>query len=530
MAATQTVSQHPQQCNLTQIAPKRGVVTLFGYGINVHVNHGHLIFQDGIGPTRREGRLSRVRHGLRRLVIVGSDGVVSLAALRWLADQNASFVMLDRNGTVLATTGPVRTADLRLRRAQALAHQSGAALRIVRELISQKLTAQERLAREQLNASNVADTIARCRAALPTSKTMQQVRIFEANAGLAYWSAWRDIPVRFSKVDVRRVPDHWLTFGSRVSPLSASPRLAVNPANSMLNYLYALLESETRLAAAAVGLDPTLGLLHADTQYRDNLACDLMEPVRPHVDTYLLDWITNGLMRHEWFFEQRNGNCRLMGPFAVRLSETTTAWGNAVAPIVEQVAHNLWVTIRASRDSAPHTYLTQRHRREAKGRLDLPVVDPPRPPKLCSVCGTNVATNNTYCASCAVGARTETLVEAAKKGRIAAQSEKAQAKRAENRRRNAAAQKAWQLTDKPAWLTTEAYRERIQPNLTGVTIPALMKTLDVSKPYATDIRAGRRTPHPRHWLTLAELIGIRKPKLSHGDSKSDSHTTNRAPA
>lgn len=27
-------------------------------------------------------------------------------------------------------------------------------------------------------------------------------------------------------------------------------------------------------------------------------------------------------------------------------------------------------------------------------------------------------------------------------------------------------------------------------------------------PYAADIRAGRRRPHPRHWLALAELAGI----------------------
>jgi len=51
--------------------------------------------------------------------------MVSLAALRWLADQNASFVMLERNGKVLAVTGPVCPSDARLRRAQALAHSSG---------------------------------------------------------------------------------------------------------------------------------------------------------------------------------------------------------------------------------------------------------------------------------------------------------------------------------------------------------------------------------------------------------------------
>jgi len=64
---------------------------------------------------------------------------VSLAALRWLADQKAAFVMLERDGSVLAVTGPVRPSDARLRRAQALANHSGAALQIARELITQKM-------------------------------------------------------------------------------------------------------------------------------------------------------------------------------------------------------------------------------------------------------------------------------------------------------------------------------------------------------------------------------------------------------
>jgi CRISPR-associated endonuclease Cas1 len=509
MAAKQTVPQHPQQCNFTPITPKHGVVTLFGYGINVHVNHGHLIFQDGIGPVRREGRLPRVRHGLRRLVVVGSDGMVSLAALRWLADQDASFVMLDRNGSVLATTGPVRTTDARLRRAQALAQQSGVALHIVRDLIAQKLVGQERLAREKLADCSAADTIARMRADVSRAGSMQEIRLLEANAAYAYWSAWRGISIMFSKMDLRRVPHHWLTFGSRVSPLTASPRLAVNPANAILNYLYALLESETRLATAAVGLDPALGLLHADTQWRDNLACDLMEPVRPQVDAYLLDWITRGVMRREWFFEERTGTCRLMGSFTVGLSETAMAWRQAVSPIVETVVRNLSSTMRVSaRQIMAATHLTQRHRREAKGRLDLPVLNPPRPPKLCSICGSNIPTDKTYCASCAVGVRTEALVKAAQKGRVAAQSAEAQASRAENRKRNAAAQRVWRQADKPAWLNERTYQQKIQPRLSAITIPALMSALNVSKPYAADIRAGRRQPHPRHWLILARLVDV----------------------
>src|SRR5882762_8749490 len=124
MAASANVSQFSQSRNL--LVPRHGVVTLFGYGIRVYVDRGHLVLKDGIGSDRCEARFARVGHGLRRLVVIGSDGMVSLAALRWLADQHAAFLMLDRDGSVLATTGPVRPPDARLRRAQAFAEESGA--------------------------------------------------------------------------------------------------------------------------------------------------------------------------------------------------------------------------------------------------------------------------------------------------------------------------------------------------------------------------------------------------------------------
>lgn len=75
----------------------------------------------------------------------------------------------------------------------------------------------------------------------------------------------------------------------------------------MLNYLYAILESEARLAASELGLDPGIGMLHSDTRTRDSLACDLMEPIRPQVDAFLLDWLRRAPLQREWFFEQRDG-------------------------------------------------------------------------------------------------------------------------------------------------------------------------------------------------------------------------------
>jgi len=112
----------------------------------------------------------------------------------------------------------------------------------------------------------------------------------------------------------------------------------------MLNYLYAILESEARLAISELGLDPGIGFLHSDTRTRDSLACDPMEPIRPQVDRFLLDWLRRVPLQREGFFEQRDGNCRLTGDFAVELSETSKIWRQALGPFAEPIAHTLWST------------------------------------------------------------------------------------------------------------------------------------------------------------------------------------------
>src|SRR5207244_10646975 len=150
----------------------------------------------------------------------------------------------------------------------------------------------ESLVRNKLNDSTAADVIAQFRERVSGAEKLETIRLLEAHAAVSYWSCWNTLPVKFPRQDHRRVPEHWRIFGTRKSVLTGSPRLAVNPPNAMLNYMYALLESESRLAAASVGLDPGIGVLHVDTDARDSLACDLMEPARPHVDAHLLKWIT----------------------------------------------------------------------------------------------------------------------------------------------------------------------------------------------------------------------------------------------
>jgi CRISPR-associated protein Cas1 len=487
---------------------RSGVLALFGYGIKVRMQCGHLEIEDGIGPDRRKIRLARVGHRLKRLVIVGSDGFVSLAALQWLADQDASFVMLKPDGTVLATTSPVRPSESKLRRAQALAHSSEVALRISRDLIARKLSGQEDVARNKLLDTRTADLIGRFRSELPNADSISSVRLIEAQAARVYWQAWSTLPINFPKSDLPRTPLHWLTFGARVSPLTGSPRLAANPPNAILNYLYSVLESEARLAAATLGLDPGLGVLHVDTSARDSLACDLMEPVRPQVDGYLLDWITRQPLRRDWFVEQRDGNCRLTSSFAARLCETIPIWRRLVAPIAEWVARAIWSTIRKP-DSPMSTRLTQNNKRLAKGAAtQSPFERVPSQENICAGCGKPIRRSSTHCPDCSLKNSTASLIAGARLGRVIGHTPVSEARRRESKQRHDLARQNWSSSDHPTWLTEDFYAKEIQPRLKGSTLSKIALALGVSIPYASDIRKGTRRPHPRHWLTLLKLIGM----------------------
>jgi CRISPR-associated endonuclease Cas1 len=489
-----------------------GVVTLHGYGISARVDRGHLILEDGVGPRRRLGRFARIGHGLERIAVIGAEGAVSLAALRWIAAQNAALVMLDRDGSVLTTIGPVRSSDSRLRRAQSLAHHSGAAIEISRGLISQKLEGQGRIVRDEFNNSPFADRIDFLRSELTNSNSIEAIRQIEAVAAKLYWSVWRDLPVRFPTADYPRVPQHWCSFGTRKSALTGSPRLATNPPNAMLNYMYALLESESRLAASAVGLDPGIGVLHVDTDARDSLACDLMEAVRPHVDAYLFKWLVGGLLRRDWFFELPNGNCRLMAPFVERLSQSLPVWARIVAPTTEWVAKRLWsATSRVNKLKAPATCLTQTHRRSAKRDSDPPISGPEGALPLCQTCGRAITAGHRYCSTCSIAISARELVKGAQQGRLASHSEEAQASRSEKGRSNTTARWAWRVSNQSNWISEQTYSEKVRPRLEGIPVRIVASALGVSLPYASNVRSGKRKPHERHWLTLAQLANIQEP-------------------
>src|SRR5829696_1733515 len=115
--------------------PRNGVLVLTGYGIRIAVERGHLTVNDGRGTERREARFSRASRDLKRLVVIGHTGSVSLEALRWLRDLGCAFIQIDKDGELVLASGSLGLDDPRLRRAQALAPWNGAGIALARDLL-----------------------------------------------------------------------------------------------------------------------------------------------------------------------------------------------------------------------------------------------------------------------------------------------------------------------------------------------------------------------------------------------------------
>jgi len=83
----------------------------------------------------------------------------------------------------------------------------------------------------------------------------------------------------------------------------------------------------------------------------------------------------------------------------------------------------------------------------------------------------------------------------------------ARAKQGSTQRQHRTAQVAWSASSQTQWLTDGVHSDKIQPLLAGLPNSDIAHQIGVSLCYAGHVRKGRR-PHPRHWLALAQLVGV----------------------
>jgi CRISPR-associated endonuclease Cas1 len=500
---------------LEPIQVHEGVVSLNGYGVRITIEKGQLLLADGVGNKRREGRFSRATCGIKRLVVRGSAFFITGDALAWLNDIGASFLNIGFDGEILASWSPPGHDDARLRRAQALAPWMDTGPELTKYLLREKLLGQIYVIERYFpHAAEVLSTIRSRLDSLDSLTDAALIRHAEGEAASAYWQTWNDVPVTFIRRDAARIPEHWKTFGSRVSPLSNRPSQAINPANAALNLVYSVAAAETRVACLTAGLDPGIGLFHTDALNRDSLVFDVMEPVRPQVDAWLLDVLDSRVWTWDDFAEIRDGVCRILPAQAHVLAETATAWYKAVAPYVEHVArtlaqfrpdmpsgHRALLFSQRSGERYPtrltHANSRWTESREVPSRRSMPAPGPKAPPNACRNCGATLDhRRRRYCADCLKQLREEGTPVSAD----------VETKRRVSQSLRHALRREWEAAH-PGPYDEEGYKAAILPRLKTFTIPAISAATGLSLAYSAQIRSGK-IPHPAYWDALAKLVGV----------------------
>jgi CRISPR-associated protein Cas1 len=299
----------------------RSPLVLGGHGVRLRIDRDTLYIANGFThyPQRREEWRFFPGHPdlPSRVVVVDADGSITFDVLAWLATQRIPLIQVNWRGEAIVVAGAQGyVADPKVIEAQREAHaDERRRLSICRRLVAGKIAGTLETLETAIPESLARDIA--LREAMSSTWQMRNeppetahiLRGIEGRVAQAYFRAWRPIALKWT--GRKLVPDEWRRIAPRVSPKSGTNREATHPVNAMLNYGYAILESQVRMAVSAAGLDPYLGFFHGQWRGKEGLVLDLMEPLRPMVDRTILEFVQRHAFSAGDVTLREDGVCRI---------------------------------------------------------------------------------------------------------------------------------------------------------------------------------------------------------------------------
>jgi CRISPR-associated protein Cas1 len=284
--------------------PSSDPLILAGHGVSLRIEAGTLLIRNGFTHYPQKQETYRYFKGDANLpprsIVLDGSGSITFDVLTWLNEQRLPLVKVDWTGNAITVISGDSFAANRHRAAWQAETRSVPRKRMefCNTLIAKKiegcvLTLEKSLRRSDTWEKAMQRAYAGLsRLELDPPKDVGALRTLEANSAATYFRAWRSSPLRWRESSRHPIPEDWRSVGSRTSRFNlAGNRNTSHPVNAILNYGYAVLQSQVQIKAVVDGYDPMLGIMHYERDGSPAFVFDLMEPERRKVDRAVLEFL-----------------------------------------------------------------------------------------------------------------------------------------------------------------------------------------------------------------------------------------------
>jgi len=261
-----------------------------GFGTSINVDKRKLIITNKLKRTKLEFYPHKINHD--GIIIDGHTGNITFEAMRWLSKHNINLTLLNWNGQLLANVLPEqpKSGKLRIKQYQKYLDSEARceiALKIVQCKVKHSMNLLEELSKfyESVNIVRIRKSaekedlflldIMKSSEKQDISKSIKQLMTYEGRIAGIYHD---DLTRIFNQL----YPE--FHFTGRKNKSNSRNYNASDEINALLNYGYAILESEIRKSINSVGLDYSIGFLHESTVSKSPLVYDIQELFRWLID------------------------------------------------------------------------------------------------------------------------------------------------------------------------------------------------------------------------------------------------------
>jgi CRISP-associated protein Cas1 len=316
--------------------PSCDPLVLAGHGVSLRIEAGTLLIRNGFTHYPQKQETFRFFKGDAdlppRIIMLDGSGSITFDVLTWLNEQKVPLVKIDWTGkAVTVISGDSFAANRELVAWQTTTRSDPRKrMEFCNALIAKKiegcvLTMENSLRRSAAYeaAMRRADTdLVRLRNDPP--RTVSELRILEAHSASAYFRAWRATSLLWRASARHPIPDAWRTLNQRSSRLQLTGnRSAAHPVNAILNYAYAVLQSQVQINLVSEGYDPVVGIMHVDRDNGPAFVFDMMEPERPKVDRAVMAFLKSETLHPADFTLREDGVVKLNPELARQVAQVS---------------------------------------------------------------------------------------------------------------------------------------------------------------------------------------------------------------